>query len=747
MHITGSPARSIIVFASLVALAVPTHIAPVAAQAPLVQVEVTGFGSARRLAAGDLNGDGHPDLLGAFEGTGRTHVSVALSDGLGGFPSKASYFSGPEPSAVAVGYMNADEHLDVVVTNRNGFYPGGSVAILLGDGTGALLAPISYLLDNARAVAVGKFNGDATLDVAVVNGNNLTILANDGLGNLSPASTVLVAPGAISVDVADFDQDSNLDVAVVSYSQVYNTNTSLTTFRGNGNGTLSGRVDYKSNAQGGGYFSLGTQFIGIAIGNLNGDLYPDIVVTSQGHTAFPLAAATWVMMNNGAGGFPSPVKYSQPIEANGVAIGDLNADGTSDVVTVSVRDWSVQQLFNDGTGALSGAVYTGGVIAPEWVVLGDFNNSGPGTLDMVVSRLGRDPVIFRNGSPAVPCAAGSYSATGTQPCTPADAGSYVGATGATSQEACAVGTFSSTTGSVACTPAPAGSFVAAAGSTSATSCATGSYSATEGSASCALAPTGYFVAATGSTSPTACVAGTYADTVGAEACTPAPAGSYVSLTGAASATACAAGSYSAAAGSTSCALAPAGSFVPSPGATAATACAAGSYSAVAGSSSCTPALAGSFVATVGATSASLCPAGTYSDTAGSAACTPAPAGFFVASAGATSAAACAPGYGSAAGATSCYALDNDGDGVNNDVDAYPNSNMNATVTVGACGTGVTNQVMPNGATFNDLIAAIGGANHGAKVSTVSALSNSWKSAGLISGRDHGAIVSCTAKSK
>jgi hypothetical protein len=62
---------------------------------------------------------------------------------------------------------------------------------------------------------------------------------------------------------------------------------------------------------------------------------------------------------------------------------------------------------------------------------------------------------------------------------------------------------------------------------------------------------------------------------------------------------------------------------------------------------------------------------------------------------------------------------------------------------------VPNRVTANGATFNDLLgAAVAGAsNHGAKVSAVSALSNGWKSAGLISGRDHGAIVSCTARSK
>jgi hypothetical protein len=81
-------------------------------------------------------------------------------------------------------------------------------------------------------------------------------------------------------------------------------------------------------------------------------------------------------------------------------------------------------------------------------------------------------------------------------------------------------------------------------------------------------------------------------------------------------------------------------------------------------------------------------------------------------------------------------------------DAFPNSNRAPLVSVGTCSTGVTNRLLANGATFNDLIgqaftAAAG--NHGAWVSAVSALSNGWKNAGLISGQEHGKIVSCVAK--
>ena len=131
------------------------------------------------------------------------------------------------------------------------------------------------------------------------------------------------------------------------------------------------------------------------------------------------------------------------------------------------------------------------------------------------------------------------------------------------------------------------------------------------------------------------------------------------------------------------------------------------------------------------------------------ACTPAPAGSYVPAAGATSATACPTHYSSNAGATSCFPLDTDNDGVFDKDDAYINSNVGPSVSVGACNAGVPNKVLPSGASFNDLLATAvsGAANHGAKVSAVSSLANAWKSAGLISGRDHGAIVSCVARSK
>ncbi len=89
-------------------------------------------------------------------------------------------------------------------------------------------------------------------------------------------------------------------------------------------------------------------------------------------------------------------------------------------------------------------------------------------------------------------------------------------------------------------------------------------------------------------------------------------------------------------------------------------------------------------------------------------------------------------------------LDSDGDGVPDEDDQYPNSNTDPEVVIGECDSGVDNQNLDDGATFNDEIgAAIAGAkNHGQAKSATTKLANEWKKEGLISGKDKGTVTSC-----
>jgi hypothetical protein len=107
-----------------------------------------------------------------------------------------------------------------------------------------------------------------------------------------------------------------------------------------------------------------------------------------------------------------------------------------------------------------------------------------------------------------PCGIGTWSAAGTQPCTPAAPGSFVSAVGAMEANLCAAGSYQDQEGQSSCDLAPAGYFVAEAGAVVATACPAGKYQDQAGQSSCIPAPIGFFVDSEGAVASTACPTGT-----------------------------------------------------------------------------------------------------------------------------------------------------------------------------------------------------------------------------------------------
>src|SRR5216684_1815090 len=219
------------------------------------------------VAVGDFNGDGVPDLVVANEGS--NNVSVLLGNGQGAFQAAQNFAAGTNPQSVAVGDFNGDGKLDLAVANEG----SGDVSVLLGNGDGTFQTAVAIATGtNPQSVAVGDFNGDGNLDLAVANGgdfssgagSNVTVLLGNGDGTFQTARAFAVDDIPQSVAVGDFNGDGKLDLAVANLRSG-----DVSVLLGNGDGTFQGAVNYAA---------AGAS--SIAVGDFNGDGKLDLAVAS-----------------------------------------------------------------------------------------------------------------------------------------------------------------------------------------------------------------------------------------------------------------------------------------------------------------------------------------------------------------------------------------------------------------------------------------------------------------------------------
>lgn len=350
------------------------------------------------ISASDIAKAGTASItVGRAEGRGGTSNELFFSFGR---PNKAftlrgkHLYVGLDPDAVAVGDFNHDGRLDLAVAN-----PGAAtVCILLGNGDGTFQLPVHYAIEQGpfAQLAVGDFNGDGALDLAVANTatNNVSILLGNGDGTFRAAVDYKVGTNPTAIAAADLNGDGNFDLVVANQNchESGGANASghrclpgtVSVLLGNGDGTFQAHKD----------FGVGVDLNGIAVGDFNGDGKLDLAVTG-GNAGDAQAPAVSILLGNGDGTFQAPISYGLDTNPGGIAVADFNGDDILDLAVVD-NIGLVSILLGKSDGTFQRRMdYIIGSFPVGSVGVGDFN--GDGKLDLAVAESNSNSIIILFG--------------------------------------------------------------------------------------------------------------------------------------------------------------------------------------------------------------------------------------------------------------------------------------------------------------------------------------------------------------
>jgi FG-GAP-like repeat len=293
------------------------------------------------IAAADFNGDGLPDVVSASYNDGALRVFLNTAQTPGTF-SAPILLTSPGASQVAIGDVNGDGLPDIVSADFN-------VSLFVQTAPGQFAAPVSLYPGGANWVSIGDLNGDGFPDIALTDAAGVKVLFNTGAAGGTTFGTPVTimnqtpnagVTGANIIGIADVNGDGLDDLVIYDP------------------GPTGGSAPFISvllqDAAHPGQFLAAVNYPvaphnlaqSIVITDLDGDGKLDIVIGGTNSVSVLLQDPA----NTGA--FLVAANYPAPYAAE-IAVADVNGDGFPDiVVTTGPSSGTVNGIITNAPGVL-----------------------------------------------------------------------------------------------------------------------------------------------------------------------------------------------------------------------------------------------------------------------------------------------------------------------------------------------------------------------------------------------------------
>lgn len=358
------------------------------------------------VATADFNGDGMQDL--AVVNLYDNNVSVLMNATGSGSTSLSmaaaqDFDVGAGPEGVTVADVNGDGKPDLIVANGSDY----TVSVLInttvpGSPTASFALQQTFTVgDGPDCVVVADVNGDGLPDIITsnINDNMVSVLLNTTTGGSATASFSAVQTFAVgNTPWALTASDLNRDGKpdLAVLNMADNTLSVLINTTPNGSATASFTAQQ--------VFAAGNEPQSVAAGDINGDGSPDLVIVGAGDNSVSVFLNTTAAASSTAA-FATVQTFSAASSSYSVKLADVNGDGLLDVVVADAGTASAAVLVNTtsiGSSVVHFAAEQDFSADSGWssaVVVEDMNGDGIPEISLVNAGDGSANIMLNATSP------------------------------------------------------------------------------------------------------------------------------------------------------------------------------------------------------------------------------------------------------------------------------------------------------------------------------------------------------------